>query len=210
MIARAFRRRLGRDERGATIVEFAMILPALCVLLLAIFELGYRAYAASVLQGALHEAARMATVGGVTMDQINARVRTRLSNFANHGTVTITTASYYDFSGVRRPEKFVIDTAPVGSYNQGDCWEDVNGDSTWNPDRARSGMGNADDIVRYEVSLVVPNLVPIHRFLPSWASTNRIAGETVLRNQPYAGRSVIVNRLQWRQVTPGNWQLGTC
>ena len=201
-------RRLGRDESGATIVEFAMILPALCVLVLGIFELGYRAYAASVLQGALHEAARMATVGGVTMNQIDARVRTRLSNFANHGTVTTRTTSYYDFSGVRRAEKLLIDTAPTGSYNQGDCWEDTNGNNSWDADRGRGGQGGADDIVRYEVSLVVPNIVPIDRFL-GWATSNTIAGETVLRNQPYAGRSVVVNRLQWRQNGTA-WELGTC
>lgn len=201
-------RRLGDDERGATIVEFAMILPALCVLLLGIFELGYRAYAASVLQGALHEAARMATVGGVTMNQIDARVRTRLSNFADHGTVTTRTTSYYDFSGVRRAEKLLIDTDPVGTYNQGDCWEDTNGNNSWDADRGSSGMGGADDIVRYEVSLAVPNIVPIDRFL-GWASSNTISGETVLRNQPYAGRSVVVNRLQWRQNGTA-WELGTC
>jgi len=201
-------RRLGDDERGATIVEFAMILPALCVLLLGIFELGYRAYAASVLQGALHEAARMATVGGVTMNQIDARVRTRLSNFADHGTVTTRTTSYYDFSGVRRAEKLLIDTDPVGAYNQGDCWEDTNGNNSWDADRGSSGMGGADDIVRYEVSLAVPNIVPIDRFL-GWASSNTISGETVLRNQPYAGRSVVVNRLQWRQNGTA-WELGTC
>ena len=201
-------RRLGRDESGATIVEFAMILPALCVLVLGIFELGYRAYAASVLQGALHEAARMATVGGVTMNQIDARVRTRLSNFANHGTVTTRTTSYYDFSGVRRAEKLLIDTDPVGTYNQGDCWEDTNSNNSWDADRGSSGMGGADDIVRYEVSLAVPNIVPIDRFL-GWANSNTISGETVLRNQPYAGRSVVVNRLQWRQ-NGSAWELETC
>jgi Flp pilus assembly protein TadG len=201
-------RRLGRDERGATIVEFAMILPALCVLLLGIFELGYRAYAASVLQGALHEAARMATVGGVTMDQINARVRTRLSNFADHGTVSINTTSYYDFSGVSRPEKLLIDISPTGTYNQGDCWEDTNGNNSWDADRGRGGQGGADDIVRYRVSLAVPNMVPIDRFL-GWPSTNTISGETVLRNQPFAGRSVVVNRLQWRQ-NGSVWELQSC
>ena len=35
-------RRLGGDEEGAALVEFAAILPALCVVLLAIFDMGYR------------------------------------------------------------------------------------------------------------------------------------------------------------------------
>ncbi len=190
MTARFAIRRIGADQRGATLVEFAMILPALCVLLLGIFELGYRSYVASVLQGALHEAARMATVGGVSMSTIDTRVRTRLSNFSSTGTVTTSTTSYYDFSGVSMPEKITQDTAPLGSYNTGDCYEDANGNSAYDTDRGRSGMGGADDIVRYQVSISYPRIVPIWRFLSSWGTTETVTSNTVLRNQPYAGRSI--------------------
>ncbi len=180
---------LRRETRGATIVEFAMILPALCVLLLGIFELGYRSYAASIVQGALHEAARMATVGGVTMPQIDARVRMRLSNFANNATVTTQTTSYYDFAGVSKPEKITSDTAPFNTYNSTDCFEDANGNGVYDVDRGRTGMGNADDIVRYQISLTFNRIVPIGRFL-GWSDTETITANTVLRNQPYAGRTV--------------------
>lgn len=190
MITRFTLRRIGTDQRGATLVEFAMILPALCILLLGIFELGYRSYVSSVLQGALHEAARMATVGGVSMSTIDTRVRTRLSNFSSTGTVTTSTTSYYDFSGVSMPEKITQDTAPLGSYNVGDCYEDANGNSSYDTDRGRSGMGGADDIVRYQVSISYPRIVPIWRFISSWGTTETVTSNTVLRNQPYAGRSV--------------------
>jgi Flp pilus assembly protein TadG len=184
----AILRSLRGDARGATLVEFAMILPALCVLLLAIFELGYRSYAASVLQGALHEAARMATVGGVSQAQIDARVRQRLSNFTNNGTVTITTSSYFDFAGVRMPERITSDTTPIGTYNVGDCYEDTNNNNQFDLDRGRGGLGGADDIVRYEVSFAVPRMFPIDRFL-GWSASETISGNTVLRNQPFAGRN---------------------
>jgi Flp pilus assembly protein TadG len=180
--------RIGRNEKGATLVEFAFILPALCVLLLGIFELGYRSYAASVIQGALHEAARMATVGGVTMNQIDARVRERLSNFSNHGTVTTQTSSYQDFSGVSSPERITSDTAPTGQFNNGDCFEDANGNSTYDLDRGRSGMGNSEDIVRYQVTFTYTRLFPIGSFI-GWSNTETITSNTVLRNQPYAARS---------------------
>ena len=190
MIHRFAIRRIGADQRGATLVEFAMILPALCVLLLGIFELGYRSYVSSVLQGALHEAARMATVGGVSMSTIDTRVRTRLSNFSSTGTVTTSTTSYYDFSGVSMPEKITQDTAPLGTYNTGDCYDVANGNSAYDTDRGRSGMGGADDIVRYQVSISYPRIVPIWRFISSWGTTETVTSNTVLRNQPYAGRSI--------------------
>ncbi len=189
MIRRFTIKRIRADESGATLVEFAMILPALCVLLLGIFELGYRSYAASIVQGALHEAGRMATVGGVSMTAIDTHVKQRLSNFATTGTVTTQTTSYYDFAGVAMPEKITQDTAPLGSYNTGDCYEDANGNSAYDLDRGRGGMGNADDIVRYQITLTYPRMFPIARFL-GWSSNETITSNTVLRNQPYAGRSI--------------------
>lgn len=184
-------RRLGGDEDGAALVEFAAILPALCVVLLAIFDMGYRSYATSVMQGALHEAARMATVGGVTPTQIDTRVRSRLSNFTRNGTVTITTQSYQAYSQVAQPEPFTVDTAPLNTANSGDCWKDYNPNGSRDLDRGAGGVGNADDVVLYTVSMVVPKMFPIDRFL-GWAHNDTITQTTVLTNQPYAGRNLSV------------------
>jgi Flp pilus assembly pilin Flp len=201
--------RLDRDQSGTTIVEFALILPVLCLLLLGFIDLGYQSYARSVVQGALHDAARMASVGGINMTQINTRVRQRLSNFAGtRSTVTIATESTYDYQSVRRPEKLIIDTAPVGIYNQGDCWEEVTGNTTRDDNRARNGQGGADDIVRYEVTLAYPRIVPLaHMF--GWSQNATIRANTVLRNQPFAGRTLNISRLQW-QWDGTAWKLGTC
>ena len=187
-------RRLRRDSKAVTIVEFAMVAPVMLLLLLGLFDLGYRAYASSVLQGALHDAARMATVGGYSLAQIDARAKTRLSNFATRSTVTTATASYYEFSGVSQPEKIVGDTAPTNSYNPGDCFEDVNGNNGYDTDRGRSGTGNADDIVRYRVTINFTRIFPLG-YLLGWPPTQSLSSETVLRNQPYAGRSQTVNRI---------------
>ena len=184
-------RHLGRDRSGVTIVEFAMILPALCVLLLGIFELGYRSYAASVVQGALHEAARLATVGGVPMEDINERVTNRLSNFADQGTVDIQTDSYFEYSGVGIPEEITSDTVPIGEYNEGDCWIDTNNSGEWEPDGGAAGTGNSEDVVRYQVSVTLEEIVPIASFL-GWERFNTITANTVLRNQPFAGRTAPV------------------
>ena len=187
-------RRLRRDSKAVTIVEFAMVAPVMLLLLLGLFDLGYRAYAQSVLQGALHDAARMATVGGYTMAQIDARVKTRLSNFATRSTVTTATQSYYEFSGVSQPEKIVGDTVPLNSYNPGDCFEDVNGNNAYDTDRGRSGTGSADDIVRYSVTITYPRVFPLGTLL-GWPSSQTLSSNTVLRNQPYAGRVTTTNRL---------------
>jgi Flp pilus assembly protein TadG len=187
-------RRLRRDTRGVTIIEFAMVVPVLLLLLLGFFDLGYRSYASSVLQGALHDAARMATVGGYSMTQIDARVKTRLSNFATRSTVTTAASSYYDFAGVAQPEKIVGDTAPLNAYNAGDCFEDANGNNTYDADRGRGGTGNSDDIVRYTVTITFPRILPMGALM-GWGNTQTLTSNTVLRNQPYAGRTNSVNRV---------------
>lgn len=191
MTARPSLRHLPRDRRGATIIEFAMILPALCLILLGTFELGYRMYVASVLQGALHEAARLATVGNVTTTQIDTRVKGRLRAFSHQATITTSTNSYNDFSQVSVPERITQDTAPTGQYNAGDCYEDYNNNQRYDLDRGRAGLGQADDIVRYQVSISYPRLFPVAAFF-GWSDTDTITANTVLRNQPYAGRSIPV------------------
>lgn len=190
----ALLRRLRRDHRGVTILEFALIAPVMLLLLLGFFDLGYRAYAQSVLQGALHDAARMATVGGYSMTDIDGRVKTRLSNFATRSTVTTAADSYYQFSGVSQPELIVGDTAPLNTYNPGDCFEDQNGNNQYDTDRARGGTGNSDDIVRYRVTITFPRVFPLGTLM-GWPSTQTLTSETVLRNQPYGGRNININRV---------------
>lgn len=188
MTVRRFSCYLVRDRSGVTIIEFAMILPALCVTLFGIFEIGYKMYVASVVQGALHDAARMATVGNITTAQVDARVRTRLNEFSNGATIATNTRSYDDFTHVATPERITNDIAPLNRYNVGDCYEDYNRNAQYDTDRGRSGTGNADDIVRYEVSITYPRIFPIYNFL-GWSSTDTITANTALRNQPFAGRA---------------------
>ena len=174
---------------GAALMEFALILPALCMLLMAIFSLGYRSYAASVLQGSLQEAARMATVGGVSQAQIDARVRYRLNHFANRADGDDHDQLLFRVLRTSRCRSgSPSDTTPIGTYNVGDCYEDVNGNSQFDLDRGRSGLGGADDIVRYQVSMTYPQIVPVGRFL-GWSDTETLTASTALRNQPFAGRN---------------------
>ena len=179
---------LGRDTGGATIIEFAMMLPVACILLVGTFDLGYRSYVTSIVQGALHEASRMATVGGVPMEDIEAHVEGRLQEFSRGATIETSTQSYADFMGVNMPEPITQDTAPLGTYNDGDCFRDMNGSGEWEPDRGTGGMGGSEDVVRFEVRMTYPRLFPMGGLL-GWSDEVEVVQNTVLRNQPFAGRN---------------------
>lgn len=180
--------RIRRDESGATLVEFAFVAPILSMVLLGLFDLGYGVYASSALDGALHDAARMATLGEYTGAEIDAVVQDRLSTFKNGGSVVVDMKSYSEFSDVRKPEKITSDTVPLNRYNAGDCYEDANNNGQYDLDRGRTGLGQADDIVNYEVSLTYNRLLPMASML-GWGNSVTIKHSTVLRNQPYAARS---------------------
>ena len=181
-------RALRRDSKGATIIEFALILPVMCMMLLGTLDLGYRVYVSSVMQGALHDAARMATVGGVTTTQVESFVQARLQAFSRNATITTTTRSYADYMGVKIPETITQDTVPLGAYNHGDCFIDVNGNGTWDNDRGRTGNGGAEDVVYFEVTMTYPHIVPVAKLF-GWSGTVTTTQNTVLRNQPFAGRT---------------------
>jgi Flp pilus assembly protein TadG len=182
---------LATDTRGATIVEFAFVAPVLVLTLLGLFDLGYKSYVSSVLQGALHDAARMATVGDKTTAQIDAAVNVRLRAFSRGATIAITKKSYADFTGVAVAEKITSDTAPLNAYNSTDCYEDYNGNGAYDTDRGKGGLGASEDVVNYDITITYPRLFPLTRLM-GLPATDSVHGSTVLRNQPYGSRSSVV------------------
>jgi Flp pilus assembly protein TadG len=180
-------RRLGRDQRGMNIVEFAFVLTPLLTVLLVIIDFGYRMYLEVVVEGTLNKAARQATVGGVATNDIDTYVRNQLVQFSKNATITIDKQSYYQFSGVGKPEKILTDTAPLGVYNKGDCFEDSKPNGVYDSNQGTSGLGGSDDIVYYSVKVDFPRLVPLGKFL-GFSNTETVQAKTVLRNQPYGAQ----------------------
>lgn len=71
-----------RDERGQSLVEFAMILPILLALLIGIFEFGRSWNAYQVLTNAAREGARLAVIPGTNEAQVRQVVSDALTNAA--------------------------------------------------------------------------------------------------------------------------------
>lgn len=176
------------DRRGATLVEFALILPALLGMICVTLELGYKVYLTSVIQGALLEASRAATVGNMTGAQIDAMMKDRISVLTSVSNVkSITKEQFYNFSNVGKPEKITQDIDPKGVYNVGDCYEDANNNGVYDATTTQ-GIGTADDIVRYTVVVQYPDLIPVAALL-KWSTTQSITASTILRNQPFTSRA---------------------
>lgn len=185
------------NRSGATATEFALLMTPLMILLMGAFDLGYQAYLHSVVQGAVNDVARSASMEAPALDcteasivgKVECAIKRRSDVVARDATYTVTVKNFYDFSGAGRSEKLVTDYNHNGTYDAGDCFVDLNGDRTFNIDAGRDGVGGADDVAFYEVTVTMPRLFPIQNFLPV-SQNYEIRGETALRNQPYARQAI--------------------
>lgn len=177
---------LRTDQHGATLVEFALILPALLVLVLGIFDLSYNVYTNEMLQGAIQRGARDSTLEGAAANEkaIDDLVASEVHAVAANATLTFERASYASFSQVGRPE----DYTDVNANNQcdaGEPFEDANGNGTWDKDPGQTGFGGARDAVLYTVTVSYPRLMPVDLVIPGMNPNFALRSSTVLRNQPY-------------------------
>lgn len=182
-----FGRRLGRDRQGATVVEFALVSLPLVAILLGITDLGYRMYLGSVVEGAVHRAARMATVGGVTPQAVDEYIRGQLSAFSHNAEIEIEKSNYYEYSGINRQEKLVRDNGVPDVYDADDCFEDLNGNGIRDAVAGRDGLGGSDDIVYYKVTATFQRILPFTNIL-GLSPTQTVQSTTVLRNQPFGSQ----------------------
>lgn len=192
-------RELGRDARGVTVLEFALLAGPLLILLTGAFDLTYRSYVLSVLQGTLSDAARRASVedpafmaeGDTTEERVAAQIREQLSSVAPGADPQVTISNYYEFSGIGNAEKIMTDVNGNGQfdYDDGDCWQDANGNGSFDLDAGREGLGGANDVAFYEVTMKLDRILPSHLFLGG-EPQETLTAQTAFRNQPYSSQAV--------------------
>ncbi len=184
--------RLARDKRGVTATEFALIAPALLSVLLGIFDVGYNLYAASVLDGATQKAARDSTIEGSEARglAIDDKVRNAVHNIVPNAALTFDRRAYHDYSDIHRPEDFT-DVNKDGACDNGEPFEDVNGNGVWDADRGVDSMGGARDAVLYTVTISYPRAFPLMHLL-GFSNIVTSKTQTILRNQPYGTQKTTV------------------
>jgi Flp pilus assembly protein TadG len=177
--------RLRRSEKGAYMIELALILPVFLMLMMGIFDIGFQMYAKSVLAGAVEEAGRGSTLESNNLNQtdVDQRVRTAVGNVADYATLSFSRTNYRNFSNVNQPESFT-DNNNNGVRNPGECYEDRNNNNTWDASGGAAGQGGADDVVLYRATMSYNRLFPLWRMLGE-PQNESIVVSTVLRNQPF-------------------------
>jgi Flp pilus assembly protein TadG len=183
---------LQKDERGAAIMEFALIAPVFCFLILGGMDFAHWAYVRAIAAGSIEQVARSAGVGGAAVDPtvFEAQVETRIKKVAKTATFQWTKQSYYQFSGIGMPEKLVGDKNGNGAYDVGDCWQDLNPNGVYDTNPGRNGVGGADDIVFYKLVVTFPPIIPMGKFNSRFLGDHTSTVSTIVRRQPYAAQTV--------------------
>jgi TadE-like protein len=183
------RPRISHDERGSTIVEFALVLVPLLTLITASWEMGRQVYVSSVVQGVVVQAARKSAMENATTSAVTTFVRAQLAEFAEPSAITLTMTNFRKFTGVNKAE--VIDndsttTGTIGVLDIGECYIDSNNNNTRDMLQGDSGIGSADDAMRVSISVQAKRLTPIGEWI-GFGETYNIERTTFVQIEPFAG-----------------------
>ena len=179
---------LPRAQDGAAAVEFAMLAPAMILLLTGTIEAAHFLMVQTTLEGAVTNAARENAVA-LTVDEetrfaaMSDRIEGIMHSFpvAEGEELEIVTQVYRTFGGAT-PEAFE-DLNQNGRYDEGEIFVDRNGNGLRDMALPTGGrLGDVGDVVSYSVTYPVDPFFPFLR--PVFGGHLRLNSSTVARNEP--------------------------
>ena len=192
-----FIRRIRKDRRGVSIVEFGLMIIPFTLVMVGLVDISYQMYVHSVFQGAANDAARIVGVespnlgtSGSLQDRVRQLIQARMQDIDMSGaTYTVTADTYYRYANHGKSEKLTYDKDGDGAYDAADdCWQDSNPNGIYDATvSGRSGVGGADDVIQFTVNLKMPRLVPIGAL---WGDSNQLDMNvtTAVKRQPFANQ----------------------
>lgn len=179
-------RRLRRDERGASALEFGLIALPMVLLMGGLLEFAVLLTTASMLDSASLQAARYGATGaqptsGTREEMIRQIIEERTFGLVRMDRLQIDTKAYQSFDRIDQAEGF-DDANANGQHDAGETFNDVNGNGGWDEDQGTPGLGNAEDIVVYEVRYPWPGLTGLMQPI---VKDIELSSSVPIRNEPY-------------------------
>lgn len=181
-------RPLLQNTEGATIVEFAIVLPLFMVFLVGLLDIGQMVYGKSVLTGAVHRAARASGTETRNVTQADASVLAAIRPVLPGVTIKSSRTSYYDFSDIGRPEKW-NDANGNSTCDNNELYTDENRSGQWDEDVGKQdSAGDANDVVVYKVTASFEPMFKVP-FLPARWADRTLSATAVVKNQPFGNQT---------------------
>ncbi|MFO1209426.1 MAG: TadE family protein [Amaricoccus sp.] len=179
--------KLLRCTRGATAVEFAVILPLLLLFVCGGIEMAINLFIGSSIESAVLEASRFGITdpkeGVNRADQVLAIVKDKTYGLLDMSKVRMATLVYSSFADIGKPEPFT-DKNGDKAYNSGEPFTDINGNGKWDPDMGKAGLGGAGDIVVYQLSYDWGIVTPMVQEVMGKTVTH--TSSVAVRNEPWS------------------------
>lgn len=179
--------KIGRDRRGVTIVEFAIVAPVLLAVIMGGFELAYQGYVQAVVRGELMKAGRDNALERAGSDDerfiIDERIRQSIMRVAPGARVgPPQRVAFSSYARVRSPAE--PDANNNGVCEPGETYEDSNRNGRWDDNSGIENGSGAKDVIVYTVNVEYDRLFPVAA-LVGMSNTVEISASTNLRIQPY-------------------------
>ncbi|PCI32717.1 MAG: hypothetical protein COB54_06375 [Alphaproteobacteria bacterium] len=187
-------RLLARQQKGAAAVEYALVLPVFLTMTMGGFELGRIYMVNASLEGAVSEATRTAMTGNLPeayntrSDYIEHIVLSNLKDVNITSGITVSMKVYESFSDIGDPEPYV-DQNGNGNYDVGECYSDINANTSWDSDMGSSGAGGEENIMVMTVDVNLPYMTSYMISMMGGKETINLSASTVVRNEPFGGAS---------------------
>ncbi|MBB3032839.1 TadE/TadG family type IV pilus assembly protein [Alteriqipengyuania lutimaris] len=181
--------RLRDDRNGATLIEFAIVAPVLCLMVMGAFDVAHSLYLRTVTEGIMQKAGRDSSLetssAASAQNALDKKVKDQVRILVKDAEIETVRRYYRSFAEAKeaKPEEF-NDSDSNGRCNDGEAYEDANGNNMWDADGGNQGQGGAKDAVYYTV------IVKYDALFPLWSMIGRsqqrtVTASTILRNQPY-------------------------
>jgi hypothetical protein len=188
--------KISSNENGVVALEFALVSPVIIFSIMAILQLGLAAWAKSTLEISIKNAARFAITGESDLVEIKTRdevimesVKDAMSLFplAPSKEIIMTTKVYSNFEGIGKPEP---DDNNNGVCDAGETYTDLNGNGVFDLDSARTGFGNANDVVIYQVTFPLDTMIPIVGDILRDSGFFNLQAKAAVQNEPFGTAAV--------------------
>ncbi len=187
-------KRMLPHEKGATIVEYAIVLPFFLTLIIGGLEMGNMFMVNSSLEGAVSSSTRKAMTGelpdGYTdrAEYIRDLITDSLATAGVTSGVTITMNVYDSFANIGEPEPYV-DQNGNQTYDVGECYTDINNNMAWDDDMGANGAGGEENIMIMKVDVNLPYMTGFMQGVMAGKSGINLSASTAIRNEPFGGVS---------------------
>lgn len=190
MAQRACRCRPWRaGRRGVAAVDFALVAPALFILVLGFFEVALMFTGSILLEAGASNAARAGITGSVIAglsreEKVRRAIAEATVPLLDPERLEIDTLVYPSFDSIGRPEAW-SDLDGNGVHDPLEPFDDANGNGTWDSDMGRSGAGGPSEVVLYRVRYDWQPIVPVMRAILPDGGALTLRTSLAVRNEPF-------------------------